>query len=175
MVGSLSIQQVTTILKNLFKILSGKSVDSTQELSKNVKRDETLSSFVFRSEQVVKKSRTIHYSRLVPRRNPTTGRLETSVCRSEHLSDEDVWKICTQYFDTHAPKPAIGRGVGPAEAVYKVGLNFDADGIPYREHANIIGWHDGVNIPDSEQKHYWMDQSQRMAPSFSYLPRVKAE
>jgi hypothetical protein len=85
-----------------------------------------LSSFVFRSDHVVKKSQTIHYSRLMPRRNPTTDRLETSVCRSEHLSDPEVWKICTQHFDTHAPKPAIGRGVGPAEVVYTVGLNFDA-------------------------------------------------
>ncbi|MDD5321337.1 MAG: hypothetical protein PHD43_12120 [Methylococcales bacterium] len=162
-------------MKNLFKMWPGKLAGSTQHLSRNVRHDETLSSFVFRPDQVVKKSLTIHHSRLMPRRNPETGRLETSVCRSQHLSEAQVWEICAAHFDIHVPKPAIGRGVGSAETVFKVDLNFDADGRPYKEHANIIGWRDAANTQDSEQKHFWMDQSQRMAPSFSYLPRFKAD
>jgi hypothetical protein len=66
---------------------------------------------------------------------------------------------------------AIGRGVGPARAVFVVNLGFDADGNPYPEHANIIGWDDSVDKQDDELKHFWMDKAQRMAPSFKYLPR----
>lgn len=110
----------------------------------------------------------------MPRRNPKTQRLETSVCRSHHITDTRVWEICAIHFDSHAPKPAIGRGVGPAKAIFDEALYFDADGIPYAEHANIVGWQDSLNIPDSEQKHFWMDQAQRMAKNFSYLPRVKS-
>lgn len=154
---------------------SGKLADSTHQLSRNVRNDETLSSFVNNHDQVVKKTQTLRHSRLMPRRNRDTGRLETSVCRSQQLSEAQVWEICAAHFDIYAPKPAIGRGVGLAEAVYKVGLNFDADGKPYKEHANIIGWHDAANSQDSEQKHFWMDQAQRMAPFFSYLPRPKAD
>lgn len=91
------------------------------------------------------------------------------------VRESQVWEICAAHFDVHAPKPAIGRGVGPAEAVFKVNLQFDADGKPYREHANIIGWRDSVNTPDNEQKHFWMDQAQRMAPHFFYLPRPKSD
>ena len=120
---------------------------------------------------MVKGSKTIHYSRLMPRRSPGTRRLETSVCRSISLSEAEVWKICAAHFDSHAPKPAIGRGVGSAEAVFKVNLGIDADGKPYPAHANIVGWYDSATTPDNEQKHFWMDQAQKMAPAFHYLPR----
>src|SRR5437016_5069078 len=104
----------------------------------------------------------------MPRPNPVTDRLETSVCRSQNLSEAQVWQICASHFDVHARKPAIGRGVGPALAVFDVHLDFDADGKPYPEHANIIGWHDSANTPADEKKHFWMDQAQRMAARFSY-------
>jgi hypothetical protein len=124
---------------------------------------------------VVKKSQTLHYSRQMPRRNVDTRRLETSVCRSQDFSEAQVWEICTLHFDAYAPKPAIGRGVGLAEVVFEVSLGFDADGEPYPEHANIIDWRDLAATPDNEQKHFWIDQAQRMAPAFRYLPRLKLD
>lgn len=108
----------------------------------------------------------------MPRRNPETHTLETSVCRSTKLGDAKIWEICAAHFDIHAPKPAIGRGVGPADAVFKVNLRIDADGKPYPEHANIIGWQNSPTTPDNEQKHFWMAQAQEMAPSFHYQPRT---
>ena len=94
-----------------------------------------------------------------------------SVCCCSELSEAQIWAICSAHFDVHAPSPAIGRGVGRAEAVLEVELGIDADGTPYPEHANIVGWHDRVDIPDSELKHFWIDQAQRMAPRFAYMPR----
>lgn len=67
--------------------------------------------------------------------------------------------------------PAIGRGVGPASAIFDVELGFDADGEPYPEHANIIGWYDLPGKPASELKNFWMSKAQIMAPRFRYLPR----
>lgn len=66
---------------------------------------------------------------------------------------------------------AIGRGVGLASAVFDVDLGFDADGEPYPEHANIIGWDDSLDKRNDELKHFWMHKAQKMAPSFKYLPR----
>lgn len=110
----------------------------------------------------------------MPRPNKDkNGRLETSVCRSTALTEAQVWAICARHFDVHAPKPAIGRGEGPASAVFVEGLSFDADGIPYPEHANIIGWHNDPGKPESELKHFWMDRAQRIAAKFSYKPRVE--
>lgn len=88
-----------------------------------------------------------------------------------NLTDDQVWSICADHFDPHSGKAAIGRGVGRAEAVFKEGLRLDADGKPYREHANIIGWWDEPNKPHNELKHFWMDQVQRMAPKFKYFAR----
>lgn len=153
-------------------MLSGTSRDSAHRLPRDVRPDETVSSFVFQKNQVVGKSNTIRHTRLMPRRNSESQRLEVSVCRSSALSDEQVWIICSIHFDTKAPKPAIGRGVGSASAVYGEKLDFDADGKPYPEHANIIGWHDEAGKPDSELKHFWIDQAQKMAPQFSYMPRL---
>ena len=107
----------------------------------------------------------------MPRRNSTIKRLETSVCRSGTLTKAQIWNICSSYFDAYAPKRAIGRGVGPASAVFAEGLAFDPDGKPYPEHANIIGWQDDADKPDNELKHFWMDQAQRMAKKFLYMPR----
>ena len=137
-------------------MLSDTLAGSTRLLPSDVQADESLSSFVFRPDQVVKRTNSIHHSRLMPRRRDKKpkGRLETSVCRSQNLTEAQIWEICSSFFDKHAPKPAIGRGVGPAKAVFAVGLNIDADGKPYPEHAHIIGWHDPVNVPDSELKHY---------------------
>ena len=94
------------------------------------------------------------------------------MCRSSELTESQVWSICSTHFDAHSPKPAIGRGVGPAAAVFAEKLVFDADGKPHPEHANIIGWLDNADKPDDELKHFWMDQAQRMAKKFSYMPRL---
>jgi hypothetical protein len=141
-------------------------------LSAGVRPDELLSSFVVLLEQIDKKRNTIKPTRLIPRRNPANKRLETSVCRSSRLTEAQVWEICSAHFDAHARKPAIGRGVGPASAIFAEKLAFDADGKPYPEHANIIGWHDDTSKPDNELKHFWIDQAQRMAQKFSYRPRT---
>lgn len=144
---------------------------SSRQLSAGVQPDELLTSFVFRPEQIDKKTNTIKPTRLVPRRNPTNKRLENSVCRSSNLTESQVWNICSVHFDAHAPKPAIGRGVGAASTVFAENLAIDPDGKPYPEHANIIGWYDNADKPDDELKHFWMDQARRMAKKFSYTPR----
>ena len=144
---------------------------SSRQLPAGVQPEELLTSFVVLPEQVDKKTKTIKPTRLMPRRNLTNKRLETSVCRSNKLTEAQVWEICSAHFDVHARKPAIGRGVGAAAAIFAEKLAFDADGRPYPEHANVIGWHDDTNKPDNELKYFWMDQAQRMAKQFLYTPR----
>jgi hypothetical protein len=107
----------------------------------------------------------------MPRRNPRTDRLEVSVCRSSGLSEQQVWAICTEHFDTHAAFPAIGRGVGPASAVYAESLGFDAGRRPLsgtREHHRMAR---GAGKPDNELKSYWIYHAQRMASKFKCMPR----
>lgn len=173
MLGSQLMKRAALGFKNLLLMLFVTYKGSTSSLPREVPRKELLSTFVLDRKDVVKKSNTIRHSRLMPRRRgkEPEGRLETSVCRSTHLTEARVWEICSEHFDRHAGKSAIGRGVGSAEVVYAVGLGFDADGKPYPEHANIIGWHDVSNVPDSELKHHWMDQAQKMASHFAYMAR----
>lgn len=135
--------------------------------------NEELSTFVFRQNQIVKSTNSVHYTRLMPRRNKTkAGRLETSICRSAILNSAEVWRICAEHFDRNAPKAAIGRGVGKASSVIDVELGFDADGTPYPEHANIVGWHDEVGKPEEELKNFWMRKAQVIASKFTYEPRA---
>lgn len=61
--------------------------------------------------------------------------------------------------------------MGAVRVVFDVNLDLDADGKPYPEHANIVGWHDSVGKPDNELKHFWMEKAQIMAKSFDYFPR----
>ena len=144
--GSQLMRRVKTLLKSLLMMLSGTSKGYTRQLPSEVQPDELLSTFVVRPDHIVKKSNSVHYSRLMPRRRDKkpNGRLETSVCRSLDLTESRVWEICSKFFDKYAPKPAIGRGIGPVEAVTARGLGFDADGKPYPEHTNIIGWQDSA-------------------------------
>ena len=171
MAGYRWMQRVQALSTGLFKTLRGIWGSSADQLAASVRPNEALSSFLFRPDQIVRVTNTIHHSRLMPRRKDKTERLEVSVCRSSKLTEAQLWGICSSYFDVHAPKPAIGRGVGPAAAVFAENLAFDADGKPYPEHANIIGWFDAADIPDNELKHFWMDQAQRIAKHFLYMPR----
>jgi len=109
----------------------------------------------------------------MPRPNRATQRLEASVCRSGNLDERALWAVCAQHFDAHARVPAIGRGVGPASAVYAEQLSFDADGKPYPEHANIIGWREEPGRPGGELKSAWMYRAQRIATAFKYVARPK--
>lgn len=153
-------------------MLPGTLVGSIRPLQPDVQPSESLSAFVSRIREVDRTTNTIRHTRLMPRPNrKKNGRLETSVCRSEALSDTQVWAICSAHFDVFAQTPAIGRGVGPASTVFDVDLGFDADGDPYPEHANIIGWYDSPGQPTSEIKHFWMDKAQAMARHFKYRPR----
>lgn len=145
--------------------------NSTQHLSADIQPDELISTFAYDLRHIDRQTNTIRHTRLMPRRNHNTSRLESSVCRSTQLSEEQVWTICADHFDAYSPKPAIGRGVGPASAIAAVGLALDADGVPYKEHANIIGWFDKPNTPDNELKHYWIDHAQKIAERFKYFAR----
>jgi len=107
----------------------------------------------------------------MPSRNKRTGRLETSICRSGTLENVELWAICSEHFDTHAQNPAIGEGTAKANVVFTEGLAFDANGIPFPLHADIIGWKDEGSLPDEEKKNHWMDKAQRMAPQFKYTSR----
>jgi hypothetical protein len=128
-----------------------------------------------RDDDIVKRKGTIHYRRLLPRPNKARdGRMETSVCRSGGLPDAELWAICTAHFDAFVPLPAIGRGVARASIVMDAGLQIDPDGIPYREHANIVGWDilpRGTNEPI---KNVWLDRAKAMAQHFRYEPRPQA-
>ena len=170
--GNQLIRRIALLLKNLFKMLPGTLAGSIPTLQSDVRPSESLSTFVSRADEVDRRTSTIRHTRLMPRPNKNrNGRLETSVCRSEALTNTQVWAICSAHFDVFARMPAIGRGVGPAKTVFDVDLGIDADGNPYPEHANIIGWYDSPGKPKSEIKHFWMDKAQTMARHFKYLPR----
>lgn len=87
------------------------------------------------------------------------------------MSNAEVFEICKAYFDLHSRYPAIGRGAAKAKVVTQEGLQVEADGIPFAQHANIIGWFDDPNRDDSEMKHHWMNHAKRMAPEFRYIER----
>lgn len=172
MLGNQFRGKALTLLRVLLRMLRGISPDSSALLPRSVQPDEALSTFVKDRNRFDKKTLEIRYQQLMPRPNPKTGRLETSVCRSASLTDEQLWGICGTHFDAPPQRQAIGRGVGPASAVLNVGLSIDPDGVPYPEHANVIGWHAPIGVPSDELKNHWMDRAQRMAPHFRYVARA---
>ena len=170
MVGRL----LARLVARLSSVRFGKSPDTSTtsivRLSARVAPEEEISSFV--TDRRHARGSSIHHSRLMPRRNPHTKRLETSVCRSSSLDEAALWSICSQHFDAHSRTAAIGRGVGPASAVYAESLSFDADGVPYAEHANVVGWDEHAGKPDHEFKNSWMNKAQRIAKAFKFSART---
>ncbi|MBS0614714.1 MAG: hypothetical protein JSS24_16225 [Proteobacteria bacterium] len=128
--------------------------------------DELLSSFIRRRDEYFVANGTIKPRQLMPRPNRQTGRNETSVCRSQYLREEELWELCRLHYDVFQAAPAIGHCVGPARAVYEAGLDIDADGIPYPQHANIVGWPEG-----EESRNERMNCAQRMSGHFVFKPR----
>jgi hypothetical protein len=82
--GNQLIQRIVLLLKNLFRMLPDTLADSIRPLRSDVRPSEPLSTFAFRTDQIDRKTSTIRYTRLMPRRNRSgkEQRLETSVCRS---------------------------------------------------------------------------------------------
>jgi len=109
----------------------------------------------------------------MPRRNDGTGRFETSICRSSGLSNTRIWEIGAEYFEPFAKRVIIGCGTSISQKVFSEGLSFDANGVPYPEHADIVGWPDDRSQPDEKTKHSRMIVAQRMAPHFRYVPRTE--
>jgi hypothetical protein len=132
---------------------------------------EEISSFVRHTNEVVSATGTLRHTKLMPRRNKTTGRWETSICRSSGISENEFWSICRKFYDPFSDRPAIGRGISKAQTIYNEGLGIDPNGIPYPQHADIVGWHDDPSQPDDETKNYRMEQAKRIAPQFVYRTR----
>jgi len=104
--GNQLIRQAAVFLRNLFRMLLGRSRDSIRMSQTEVTPSELLSTFAFRSDHIVRKTNTIHHLRLMPRRKNRNKneRLETSVCRSQWLNEQQIWKICSVHFDLGAPR-----------------------------------------------------------------------
>jgi hypothetical protein len=161
----------------LFKRACGRSqasLFSSSRKTANVEPDEEISSFIVHSSDIQLTTNSIRHTRLMPRPNKGTGRLETSICRSSGLSETEFWGICAKHFDMFSQKPAIGKGTAIAGTIYAEKLEFDPNGIPYPQHADIIGWHVSPGVPLEESKHFWMAKAQRMAPHFKFFPRPEA-
>jgi hypothetical protein len=105
---------------------------------------------------------------------PRPGKInsfETSINRTTCLARFTIWKICKEHFEK-PDEPAIGRGCGPASAVFAQNLAFDADGDPHPSHANIIGWYVEQGKTQKElQKHHWKLVAQKIAAKFPFLER----
>jgi hypothetical protein len=136
-------------------------------------RDERLSRFAHTPRDVETRAVQRHLKpvRLMPRRGRESRVLEVSVCRSASLTPDAVWAICAEHLDPHLPSPAAGRGIGVGAAIADAGLHLDCNGVPYAEHANIVGWHEVPGIPDEELKSFWKATAQQIAPAFAYVPR----
>lgn len=169
--GNQSMPRILMRLKSLWKISRSMFRSFFRRRQGEVFQQEEVSSFVTQAKQVMNSQGHIHPSRLIPHRRTKQERLEVSICRSSNIAEAELWRICTKYFDSHSPRPAIGRGAAFASVVLAEGLHFDPNGIPYPQHADIIGWYDDPRLPDEELKHFWMDKAQKMAPHFKYSPR----
>lgn len=84
---------------------------------------------------------------------------------------EMIWRICAEYVDPPAPRPAIARAIGAAQAVFDVNLEFDADGVPYPQHANIVGWFIDRTKPQEESKSFRKQQAQRIVAQMTCSSR----
>ena len=161
-------------LERHLKMSRDSSDVSTADRPGEVRPDEALSSFVYRESDIDKKTGSIRHSRLLPRPARATGRLETSVCRSSGLSEPELWSLCTTYFDPNAPKPAIGHGVGAAYTVMVVGLQLDPDGVPYPQHANIVGWELLPGATGGSGKDVRVHAAKEMARRFVFRSRGRS-
>ena len=134
---------------------------------------ERISYFVRTEKHVDKKTQCVRPEAFMPRK--FDGRFETSVYRTNDLTDEAVWEICRTYYETLANLIAKGRGDGLAECVLKGGLRFDPNGDPHPRHADIIGWFDDPSLDDKDLKHHWMSAARRFAGDFNFKPRPAVE
>lgn len=61
--------------------------------------------------------------------------------------------------------------MGAAQAILNEKLAFDGNGVPYAEHADIIGWYEEQGREDNDIKHHWKSAAQKVAAKFPYEAR----
>lgn len=171
MAGYRLMSRIRGLFALIFRRLPSTSTNCSSSTHPSVAPDEAIARFVFHPGDVKASTQTLRYQRLLPNRNKVTSRLETSICRSGNLLPGEIWAVCRDYIDTPPTRLVIGAGVAQANIVFLESLQFDPNGIPFAQHADIIGWDDPPGIPDTEKKNLWMDKAQRMAPHFKYDPR----
>jgi hypothetical protein len=143
---------------------------TNKKLSQQVNEHEQLTTFVVHRSKVNWETRRVREQLFLPRAGKSNP-FETSINRTTCLARSTIWKICRDHFEKPA-EPAIGRGCGPASAIFAQNLTFDADGIPHSSHTNIIGWYiDPAKTEKEMQKHHWKIVAQKIAAKFPYLER----
>jgi hypothetical protein len=106
-----------------------------------VRSPEAITRFIFSSEQFASKTGRVKASAIGPIENRATGRLETSVYRSEGATAQELWAVCAAYVDAPARRRvAKARGTCAALVYLSQRLTIDANGKPHPRHADVIGW-----------------------------------
>ena len=75
---------------------------------------------------------------------PRNGGL--SVFRTSGLENTEIWELGKAFAAGESGREVLGRADLRAQTAFSIPLVIDADGVPHRRHANIIGW------PDADEK-----------------------
>lgn len=100
-----------------------------------VEEIETLSRFIFQTNQYRPSNKTVRHTAFLP--NPNNG--ETSVYRTSDINDEEIWSIGDREVAPKREKPVLGRADIIADVVMSQHLEIIPSESPER-HANITEW-----------------------------------
>jgi hypothetical protein len=112
-----------------------------RELLDEIAQGEEFTRFILSRNHFAPAKGRVKAHALMPMRNQSRERLETSTHRIAHLTDAQIWHLG----QTHVANPEQGRtikarGTGPFELVTAQQLSLDVNGEPYPRHVDVVGW-----------------------------------
>ena len=173
MAGNRLMRRVRALSMSLFKTLRNIWGGSTRQLPADVQPDELLTSFVVSTENKLFGRQTRYTPRGLCRGAILTNkRLEVSVCRSSKLTEAAGLGTSVRRISTFMRRnqPLVAVSV-PLRRYLRKSWRLTLTANPTRSTPTSLDGMMTADKPDNELKHFWMDQAQRMAKQFSYMPR----
>jgi hypothetical protein len=88
------------------------------------------------------------------------------------MDSQRAWSICHDYFENSLHGELVaGRAENSAQSYVQQGLSFDANGRPYVEHADVVGWHEESGLEYDALKSFWKDACRELAKQSRFVRR----
>jgi hypothetical protein len=104
-------------------------------------RSEGITRFLVHRNEFGTNPRRVKHHAFLPALSPHTRQFVKSVHRTDHLSNDNMWKLGKLFVENEESNRVVrARAAGAAQTISGAGVALSINGVPWPRHADIVGW-----------------------------------